>query len=96
MKHAKRVYEIVHTEKVESNEGVIKIRVCAITDPEKYRLAKLNNAKPVRIERQISGNNYEVIDRCESISTAQEMLSTYIEDAKLSIAPKNDVTIFDI
>ena len=98
MKHPMRIYNVVHSEKVETEVGTKIIRVCAITDNERYRLARLNNVMPVRIEKQVKGNQYEVLKRCESISTAQELLPDYITDMKLEadvLVHNNNVGLFD-
>ena len=98
MKHPMRIYNIVHSERVKTEVGEKTIRVCAITDNERYRLARLNNVMPVRIERQRDRNEYEVLAHCESIATAQDLLPGFITDMKLEVdvlVHNNNVGLFD-
>lgn len=91
----KRIFDILHVVPVETFDGVFKVRVCAITDPDKFRICRLENGKPVKIEVQVKGNTYEVAERLESIAFAQEVLPDVIARVKDAHDRKNDVSIWD-
>lgn len=95
MKYIRRIFNIIHTEEVKSPSGKIKVRVCAITDPEKYRLARLNDSMPVRIEKQLHGNTYEVVQKCKSIATAQEMLPDIISAIRGGVSNEDEEDVID-
>ncbi len=95
MKYPVRKYKIIHAEKIETGLGIVDIRVCAITDPEEHRLAFLNDKMPVRIERRVTGNTYEVIGEYKSIATAQEELPTHIQTIKDANQPPEAIPMFD-
>lgn len=95
MKHPFRIYQIMHSEKISTPNGVKTIRICAITDGEKYRLAKLNDEPIARIEIQDKGNSYIVLEKFyNKIANAVAALPAIIEENKST--SKSNYTIDDL
>lgn len=74
-----RVYKIIHSEQIATPNGEKTIRVCAITDPELFRMKRINDEYVARIEIQKSGSAYEVLGKYDSIVDAHNALPKLIE-----------------
>lgn len=96
-KYTKRLFHVIETREIKGKEDTISLRVRAITDPEPYRLFKLNNKHTVKIEKRIKGNSYELIDSCDLISTAQTILEGWVDFFSKQMELEDDnITLLDI
>lgn len=81
-----RTYQIVHKEAlIRQNQEQIVVRVRAIIDNKKFNICRLEERKPVKIERQISGNKYELIAECDNIVKAGSIIDEYMNNFTYAI-----------
>lgn len=76
---SKRIYKTIESREINTNQYRGVVRITAITDPEEYRLHKLNGVKPVKIEQLSYDGTYIVVDRCDNIFTAQTAFEIIVD-----------------
>ena len=95
MKHPFRIFDIMYSEKISTPSGEKTIRICAITDGERHRLAKINKEPIARIEIQEKGNTYTVLEKFyDKFADAVEAFPGLVEKNKST--SKNNYSIDDL